>query len=76
MEVFYSIIRTIIFYITIITIDAYLSLFERKLIGRIELRRDASYCDKFGLLQPLVDESKLFFKYNYLYNHSAYSILE
>ena len=74
MEVFYFIIRTIIFYIIIITIAAYLSLFERKLIGRIQLRRGPSYCGKFGLLQPLADGLKLFFKYNCLQNHSIYSI--
>ena len=74
MEVFYFIINTIIFYITIITIAAYLSLFERKLIGRIQLRRGPSYCGKVGLLQPLADGLKLFFKYNCLYNHSSYSI--
>lgn len=74
MEVFYFIIKTIIFYITIIIIAAYLSLFERKLIGRIQLRRGPSYCGKLGLLQPLADGLKLFFKYNCLYNHSIYSI--
>ena len=74
MEVFYFIIKTIIFYITIITIAAYLSLFERKLIGKIQLRRGPSYCCKFGLLQPIADGLKLFFKYNCLYNHSICSI--
>ena len=70
----YFIIKTLIFYIAIIIISAYLSLFERKLIGRIQLRRGPSYCGKFGLLQPLADGLKLFFKYNCLQNHSIYSI--
>ena len=71
---FYFIIETLVFYITIITISAYLSLFERKLIGRIQLRRGPSYCGKCGLLQPLADGLKLFFKYNCLQNHSIYSV--
>ena len=74
MEVFYFIIKVLIFYITIITIAAYLSLFERKLIGRIQLRRGPSYCGRFGLLQPIADGLKLFFKYNCLKNHSMHSI--
>ena len=74
MEVFYFIVNAIIFYITIITIAAYFSLFERKIIGRIQLRRGPSYCGKFGLLQPMADGLKLFFKYNCLQNHSIYSI--
>ena len=74
MELLYFIIKAIIFYITIITISAYLSLLERKLIGRIQLRRGPSYCGRFGLLQPLADGLKLFFKYNCLQSHSIYSI--
>ena len=74
MEILLFIVKTLIFYITIITIAAYLSLFERKLIGRIQLRRGPSYCGKFGLLQPLADGLKLFFKYGCLENHSVYSI--
>lgn len=74
MEIFYFIIHVLIFYIIIITIAAYLSLFERKLIGRIQLRRGPSYCGKFGLLQPLSDGLKLFFKYDCLKNHSIYSM--
>ena len=74
MELLLFIINTLIFYIIILTVAAYLSLFERKLIGIIQLRRGPSYCGVFGLLQPLADGLKLFFKYNCLYSHSIYSI--
>ena len=74
MEILYFIIKVSVFYIILITIAAYLSLFERKLIGRIQLRRGPSYCGKFGLLQPLADGLKLFFKYDCLKNHSIYSV--
>ncbi|MBR1944210.1 MAG: NADH-quinone oxidoreductase subunit H [Alphaproteobacteria bacterium] len=74
MEILLFIIKTFVFYITVITISAYLSLLERKLIGRIQLRRGPSYCGKYGLLQPLADGLKLFFKYSCLQFHSIYSI--
>lgn len=63
-----------LFYIVLITIATYLSLFERKLIGRIQWRYGPRYCGKWGLLQPIADGLKLFFKQNALENHSAISI--
>lgn len=41
---------------------AYLTLFERKVIGAIQLRKGPNRVGPFGLMQPLVDGMKLFFK--------------
>ena len=41
---------------------AYLTYFERKLIGAIQLRRGPNIVGPFGLLQPIADALKLFLK--------------
>ena len=41
---------------------AYLTYFERKIIGAVQLRRGPNVVGPFGLLQPLADGIKLFLK--------------
>jgi NADH-quinone oxidoreductase subunit H len=53
---------------------AYLSLFERKILGRIQRRLGPSYCGPFGVLQPIADALKLFLKKGALKGHSKNSI--
>ena len=67
-------IKSVLFYLVLIGIATYLSLFERKLIGRIQLRYGPRYCGLYGLLQPIADGLKLFFKQNALSGHSSASI--
>lgn len=49
-------------YLGCITIAAIMSLMERKLIARIQLRVGPSSCGPYGLLQPLADALKLILK--------------
>jgi NADH-quinone oxidoreductase subunit H len=49
-------------YLGCITIAAFMSLLERKLIARIQLRIGPNKCGPFGLLQPLADALKLILK--------------
>ncbi len=46
----------------VITAFAYITLLERKLIGRFQLRPGPNRTGPFGLLQPLADVVKLIFK--------------
>ncbi|MDR2667082.1 MAG: NADH-quinone oxidoreductase subunit H [Holosporales bacterium] len=68
------ILEILLFFICCISLAAYLSLFERKLIARIQLRRGPNNCGFCGILQPIADALKLLFKKNSLDNHSKQSI--
>lgn len=57
-----------------ITLAAYISLFERKLIARIQLRLGPDHCGPCGIFQPIADALKLFFKRDALKGHSKQSI--
>jgi NADH-quinone oxidoreductase subunit H len=53
---------------------AYLTLIERKLIGRIQLRKGPNKCGICGLFQPIADALKLFFKRTPFKNHSRQAV--
>lgn len=54
---------------------AYLSLFERKVIARVQRRLGPSYTGPFGMMQPIADILKLFFKRGVLSVYSKRSII-
>ena len=64
----------IILFSVLLVSAMYLSLFERKIIGRIQLRYGPSYNGVFGVLQPIADTLKLLFKRDALKNHSYCAI--
>ena len=56
-----SILQICIFYICCILISAYISLYERKLIGHVQLRVGPTNCGYCGILQPIADAVKLIY---------------
>jgi NADH-quinone oxidoreductase subunit H len=68
-------LKVVLFFVSALTFAAYLSLLERKLIARIQLRLGPNNCGIFGILQPLADALKLLFKANPFVGHSAGAII-
>lgn len=67
-------VKILILFGSCIVFAAYLSLFERKVIARVQMRLGPSYNGMFGVLQPIADAIKLFFKRGALEGHSSYAI--
>ncbi len=57
-----SIVKIVIALVALLTIVAYTTWFERKLVGHIQNRWGPSRVGPFGLLQPLADGLKFIFK--------------
>lgn len=57
-----TMINIAILLLPLIVCVAYLTLAERKIIGRMQLRKGPSITGPFGLLQPIADALKLIFK--------------
>jgi NADH:ubiquinone oxidoreductase subunit H len=68
-------LKAAIFFVCILSFAAYLSLFERKLIARIQMRLGPDKCGIFGMAQPIADALKLLFKSNTFSGHSTRSIV-
>ena len=62
IELFYIVIKILIIVIPLMVFIAYLTYFERKVIGAIQLRKGPNTVGPFGLLQPLADGIKLLTK--------------
>jgi NADH-quinone oxidoreductase subunit H len=62
-------IKSIVLIVVLLTGFAYLTLFERKLVGRFQVRYGPNRAWKFGLGQPLADAVKLMFKEEIIPGH-------
>src|SRR4051794_16245565 len=57
-----SLIRSLVILTAMLVATAYLTWFERRVIGRLQARLGPNRVGTFGLLQPLADALKLLFK--------------
>jgi len=62
MAVVITVIKLVIYFAVLMTIVAYGTYAERKVAGHIQDRLGPFHCGPHGLLQPLADGLKLFFK--------------
>lgn len=58
----WMIIKILVIVVPVLVAVAYLTYFERKVIGAMHLRRGPNVVGPFGLLQPFADGAKLFLK--------------
>ena len=63
------------YFIGCVICASYTSLLERKLIARIQHRVGPDHCGVYGVVQPLADALKLFFKRSPFAGHSKQEIL-
>ncbi len=62
-------IKSILLIVVLLTGFAYLTLFERKLVGRFHIRYGPNRAWKFGLGQPIADALKMVFKEEIIPGH-------
>jgi NADH-quinone oxidoreductase subunit H len=62
LQVLLAAVKSVVIIGFLLTGFAYMTLFERKVAGRIQVRYGPNRVGPFGLLQPLADGIKLFFK--------------
>lgn len=67
--VVFPVIRIVVLFGVLLTAFAYLTLLERKLLGRFQVRYGPNRAGKFGLMQPLADAVKALFKEEIIPNH-------
>tara|TARA_B100000963_G_C22560332_1_gene641019 strand:+ start:307 stop:1287 length:981 start_codon:yes stop_codon:yes gene_type:complete len=62
LDVFFIILKILLIVIPLLLFIAYLTYFERKVIGAIQLRKGPNVVGPFGLFQPIADGIKLLTK--------------
>ncbi len=66
-----GILRIVIFFSVIMGIVAYMTLMERRFLAFFQVRRGPNRVGPFGLLQPIADGIKLFFKEDLTVSHAS-----
>ena len=69
------VLKIVIYYLFCIFIASYMSLLERKIIARVQLRLAPTNCGVGGICQPIADGIKLFFKRDAFVGHSPNAII-
>ena len=70
MNLIYELIRIVVFFGVIMGLVAYMTLMERRFLGFFQVRMGPNRVGPLGLLQPIADGIKLFFKEDLTVSHA------
>jgi len=70
MNIIYELIRIAVFFAVIMGLVAYMTLMERRFLGFFQVRMGPNRVGPLGLLQPIADGIKLFFKEDMTVSHA------
>ncbi|MFA5182171.1 MAG: NADH-quinone oxidoreductase subunit NuoH [Syntrophales bacterium] len=70
MNIVYELIRIVVFFAVIMGLVAYMTLMERRFLGFFQVRMGPNRVGPLGLLQPIADGIKLFFKEDLTVSHA------
>ena len=62
LDIGLAIVKSAIVVVLLLAAFAYMTLWERKFVARLQMRYGPNRVGPFGLLQPVADAIKLFFK--------------
>jgi NADH-quinone oxidoreductase subunit H len=69
-NIIYELIRIVVFFSVIMGLVAYITLLERRFLGFFQVRMGPNRVGPLGLLQPIADGIKLFFKEDITVSHA------
>jgi NADH-quinone oxidoreductase subunit H len=69
MTIIYELIRIVFFFCIVMGLVAYMTLMERRFLGFFQVRMGPNRVGPMGLLQPIADGVKLFFKEDLTLSH-------
>jgi NADH-quinone oxidoreductase subunit H len=70
MNIVYELIMIVVFFAVIMGLVAYMTLMERRFLGFFQVRMGPNRVGPLGLLQPIADGIKLFFKEDITVSHA------
>ena len=70
IDLLIAVVKVLIVFTAMLLIVAYTTLMERKVLGRMQVRFGPNRVGPFGLLQPVADGIKLFFKEDIIVPHA------
>src|SRR5512136_3399043 len=65
-----ALVKVLVVFSAMMLIVAYMTLMERKVLGHMQVRYGPNRVGPFGLLQPVADGIKLFFKEDIIVPHA------